>query len=94
MIGVTSGAASSLLGAVFQAMVDGAYLGRMASMLQIGDDVLMPLAMVVFGALAAGAGVATACAVFGLAMAVADARAADASRRTPDLAARVLGRRR
>lgn len=70
VIGVTAGAASSLLGAVFQAMVDGAYLGRMASMLQIGDDVLMPLAMVAFGALAAGAGVAAACGVFGLAMAL------------------------
>ncbi|MEP9363870.1 MFS transporter [Nocardioides sp. CN2-186] len=70
VIGVTAGAASSLLGAVFQAMVDGAYLGRMASMLQIGDDVLMPVAMVGFGALAAGAGVAVACGVFGLTMAV------------------------
>lgn len=71
LIGITSGAASSLLGAVFQAVVDGAYLGRVASMLQIGDDVLMPLAMVGFGALAASAGVGLACGAFGLTMAVA-----------------------
>jgi len=71
VIGVTAGAASSLLGAVFMATVDGEYLGRMTSILQLGDDVLMPVAMVAFGALAGVAGVATACAVFGLAMAVA-----------------------
>jgi len=69
VIGVTAGAASSLLGAVFMAMVDGAYLGRMTSILQLGDDVLMPAAMVAFGALAAAHGVGAACAAYGLAMA-------------------------
>jgi len=69
-IGVTAGAASSLLGAVFVATVDGEYLGRMASITRLGDDVLMPVAMAAFGAVAGGAGVGTACAVFGLAMAV------------------------
>ena len=57
VIGVTAGAASSLLGAVFMAMVDGAYLGRMTSILRLGDDVLMPAAMAAFGALAAAYGV-------------------------------------
>ena len=69
VIGVTAGAASALLGAVFMAMVDGAYLGRMTSILQLGDDVLMPAAMVAFGALAAAYGVGVACAAYGLAMA-------------------------
>jgi MFS family permease len=69
VIGVTAGAASSLLGAVFVATVDGGYLGRMAALTRLGDDVLMPAAMVAFGALAGAAGVGTACAVFGLAMA-------------------------
>jgi MFS family permease len=69
VIGVTAGAASSLLGAVFVATVDGGYLGRMAALTRLGDDVLMPAAMVAFGALAGAAGVGAACAVFGLAMA-------------------------
>jgi MFS family permease len=69
VIGVTAGAASSLLGAVFQAMVDGSYLGRMVALLQIGDDVLMPLAMVAFGALAGVSGVGVACTAYGGAMA-------------------------
>jgi MFS family permease len=70
VIGVTAGAASSLLGAVFMASIDGAYLGRMTSILQLGDDVLMPAAMAAFGALAAAYGVGAACAAYGLAMAL------------------------
>jgi hypothetical protein len=70
VIGVTAGAASSLLGAVFMASIDGAYLGRMTSILQLGDDVLMPAAMAAFGALAAVYGVGAACAAYGLAMAL------------------------
>ena len=69
VIGVTAGAASALLGAVFMATVDGAYLGRMSSILRLGDDVLMPASMVCFGALAGAAGVGAACAAYGLAMA-------------------------
>jgi MFS family permease len=70
VIGATSGAASALLSGVFAATVDGAYLGRMASLQRLGDDVLMPVAMIAFGALAASAGVAVACTAFGLAMAL------------------------
>ncbi|MDF1605358.1 MFS transporter [Nocardioides sp. YIM 152315] len=70
VIGATSGAASALLSAVFVATVDGEYLGRMASIQLLGDDVLMPLAMVVFGAVASAVGVAAACTAFGLAMAL------------------------
>lgn len=71
VIGVTAGAASALLGAVFVGTVDGAYLGRMVAITRLGDDVLMPVAMVGFGALAGAAGVGTACAAYGLAMAMA-----------------------
>jgi MFS family permease len=70
VIGVTAGAASSLLGAVFVASVEGEYLGRMASITRLGDDVLMPVAMAAFGALAGTAGVGAACAVYGVAMAL------------------------
>ncbi|WP_051551987.1 MFS transporter [Nocardioides sp. URHA0020] len=70
VVGVSAGAASSLLGAVFMASIDGAYLGRMTSILRLGDDVLMPAAMAGFGALAAAYGVGLACAAYGLAMAV------------------------
>jgi MFS family permease len=69
VIGVTSGAASALLSGVFAATVDGEYLGRMASIQRLGDDALMPVAMVVFGMLASSSGVAVACVAFGLAMA-------------------------
>jgi len=70
LIGLTSGAASALLSAVFAATVDAEYLGRMAAIQRLGDDVLMPPAMVGFGALASGAGVGTACAAYGVAMAL------------------------
>jgi MFS family permease len=71
IIGVTAGAASSLLGATFTALVDGEYLGRMVSITRLGDDVLMPLAMAAFGAIAGAAGVTAACATYGLTMAAA-----------------------
>ncbi|MBZ5741335.1 MFS transporter [Nocardioides mangrovi] len=69
VIGVTAGAASSLLGATFTALVDGEYLGRMVAITRLGDDVLMPLAMALFGLLAGSVGVTAACAAYGLAMA-------------------------
>ncbi|WP_307363506.1 MFS transporter [Microbacterium murale] len=52
VIGLTAGFASVLLGATFAATIDTAYLGRMSSITRLGDDVLMPLAMAAFGALA------------------------------------------
>ncbi len=52
VIGLTAGFASVLLSATFAATVDTAYLGRMSSITRLGDDVLMPLAMAAFGALA------------------------------------------
>jgi MFS family permease len=70
VIGVTAGVASTLLSAVFAATVDGAYLGRMSALQRLGDDVLMPVAMVGFGALTSVTSVVTAFAAYGGAMAL------------------------
>ncbi len=70
VVGVTSGIASVLLSAVFQATVDGAYLGRMSALQRLGDDVLMPVAMTGFGTLVAVAGTSAAFTSYGVAMAV------------------------
>lgn len=67
-IGVTAGVASALLGAVFVTTVDGAYFGRMVSVQRLGDDVFMPGAMVVFGALAGLTSVTVALSAFGITM--------------------------
>jgi MFS family permease len=69
VIGVTAGIASALLSALFAGSVDPAYLGRMASLTRLGDDVGMPLSMVAFGALAAGTSVTAALAAYGVGMA-------------------------
>lgn len=69
LVGVTAGVASSLLGSVFAATVEGSFFGRMVSIQRLGDDVFMPLAMVGFGALAATTSVGVALAAFGLTMA-------------------------
>ena len=53
VIGLTAGFASVLLGATFAATIAPDYLGRMSSITRLGDDCLMPLAMVLFGGLAA-----------------------------------------
>ncbi|UNK69438.1 MFS transporter [Microbacterium sp. H1-D42] len=52
LIGLTAGFASVLLGATFAATIAPDYLGRMSSLTRLGDDVLMPLAMALFGLLA------------------------------------------
>lgn len=69
VVGITAGIASPLLAGTFQAAVDDAYLGRVASLLSLVDDGLMPLALAAFGTVAAAAGLAWACAVCGLGMA-------------------------
>lgn len=68
IIGLTAGFASVLLSATFAATVDTSYLGRMSSITRLGDDVVMPLAMAVFGALAAATATWVAFAVFGFAL--------------------------
>jgi MFS family permease len=70
VIGVTAGLASSLLSGVFQRAVDPQYLGRTGSIQALGDDALMPVAMVGFGALAAATSVATGCLLMGLGFAL------------------------
>ncbi|MBC7589822.1 MAG: MFS transporter [Salinibacterium sp.] len=68
VIGVTAGVASALLGAVFVTTVDGKHLGRMVSVQRLGDDALMPVAMIAFGSLATLTSVLFAFAAFGIAM--------------------------
>jgi MFS family permease len=69
IIGITAGSASALLSAVFVRSVAPNFLGRMASMQRLGDDLLMPAAMAGFGALAGRASLSEAFTVFGGAMA-------------------------
>ncbi|RYP83911.1 MFS transporter [Nocardioides guangzhouensis] len=68
VIGLTSGLASVWLSATFQRTVASTHLGRVSSVLLLGDRTLVPLALPVFGALAAGASLVTATAVFGAGM--------------------------
>lgn len=68
VVGATAGYASVLLSATFSATVDTAYLGRMGSITRLGDDCLMPLAMVGFGALASATSVQVPFVLFGVAM--------------------------
>lgn len=70
LISLTAGFASVLLSATFVATIDTAYLGRMTAITRLGDDVLMPLAMAAFGALAAATATWIAYLVFGLGMMV------------------------
>lgn len=67
-VGVTAGFASVLLSATFVATVDPLYLGRMGALTSLGDDVLMPLAMAAFGALASGTALWVPFALYGGAM--------------------------
>jgi len=66
VIGVTAGLASTQLSGAFQQLVDPAYLGRMGAVTSLGDDVLMPVAMVGFGALIGGVGLPLTCLLAGL----------------------------
>jgi MFS family permease len=69
VIGATAGYASVLLSSTFAATIDTAYLGRMGAITRLGDDCLMPLAMVCFGALASATALWVPFTVFGAAMA-------------------------
>lgn len=53
VVGLTAGAASVHLSALFMRTIDQTYLGRVSSIQRLGDDGLMPLATAGFGALAA-----------------------------------------
>jgi MFS family permease len=52
IIGLTAGFASTLLSSTFAATAAPDFLGRLGSILRLGDDCLMPVAMAVFGLLA------------------------------------------
>lgn len=70
VVGATAGYASVLLSSTFAATIDTAYLGRMGAITRLGDDCLMPLAMVAFGALASATALWVPFTVFGAAMAM------------------------
>jgi MFS family permease len=61
MVGVTAGLASALLSGAFMRTIAEDYLGRTSSIQALGDDAIMPLAMIGFGALAAGTSIGLAC---------------------------------
>jgi MFS family permease len=67
-VGVTAGAASTYLSAIFLLTVDNEYFGRASSVSALFDDALMPAAMAGFGALAGASSVTAACVVAGVAM--------------------------
>jgi len=68
-IGLTAGLASAFLSGAFVAAVEESYLGRCSSIVGLADQALMPAAMTGFGLLISGVGVATACALVGMAFA-------------------------
>lgn len=68
IIGVTAGWASVLISASFQRVVRGDQMGRVSSLTMLSDYSLMPLAMPLFGWLAATTSVITTSASFGAGM--------------------------
>lgn len=75
-IGLTSGAASVLLSTAFQRAIDGEHLGRVSSVAQIGDLILLPAFTPAFGYLATITGLLTATTTFGAAMVALSLRCA------------------
>jgi MFS family permease len=67
-VGVTAGAASTYISALFMLTIDETYLGRTGAVTSLVDDGLMPVAMAGFGMLAGLTSVSTACVVAGAAM--------------------------
>ena len=70
LLGLTAGLASVWLSAAFIATVDPGHLGRISSVTTLGDLLVLPAAIPLFGALAGWAGMATATVTFGVGMAV------------------------
>ena len=69
-VGVTAGAASTYISALFVLTIDETFLGRMGSVTSLVDDGLMPVAMAGFGLLAGLTSVTSACVVAGAGMSV------------------------
>lgn len=72
-VGVTAGLASVWIGSTFQRMVRGDQLGRVSSLSQLGDQLLVPAMTPAFGVLTGVAGLLPATASCGIAMAVMSA---------------------
>lgn len=70
VIGVGSGFGSVLLGATFAGTTHPSYLGRMASIIKIGDDSLRPLTMALFGVLASATALWVPFVVYGTAITI------------------------
>jgi len=70
MVGLTAGFASVLLSSTFAATAAPDHLGRLGSILRLGDDCLMPVAMAVFGLLAGILPLFVPFAIYGGAMAL------------------------
>lgn len=70
LVGVAAGTASVWLSGTYQRTIATSHLGRVSSVSSLGDMALVPIAIPVFGALAAGASVLTAACVYGAGMAV------------------------
>jgi hypothetical protein len=68
LLGITAGLASVWISAAFIATVDPGYLGRVSSVTTLGDLLVLPVAVPLFGTLAGGAGLVTASVAFGAGM--------------------------
>ena len=68
VIGAGAGYGSVLLGATFAGTTDPSYLGRMGSIIKVGDDSLRPLTMALFGALASATALWVPFVVYGAAI--------------------------
>ncbi len=68
VIGLGAGFGSVLLGATFAGATDPSYLGRMGSIISIGDDSLRPLTMALFGVLASATALWVPFVAYGLAI--------------------------
>jgi MFS family permease len=68
LLGLTAGLASVWISAAFIATVDPGHLGRISSVTTLGDLLVLPAAIPLFGALAGWAGMLTASVAFGVAM--------------------------
>lgn len=69
IVGVTSGLGSVWLSGSFQRVIAPSHLGRVASVSRMGDLLLIPVTTPAFAALAAGASITAAAAIFGVCMA-------------------------
>lgn len=68
VIGFGAGFGSVLLGATFAGTTDPSYLGRMGSIIKVGDDSLRPLTMALFGVLASATALWVPFLIYGVAI--------------------------